>query len=68
MTIEDIEEQFSMDVERGRNSLSWLLPISKNVMQHMTSEELYDFVIEIVARKKWTLEQKLLKMKFKGDE
>tara|TARA_R100000458_G_C8276095_1_gene251295 strand:- start:1129 stop:1335 length:207 start_codon:yes stop_codon:yes gene_type:complete len=64
MTIEEIEEQYTIDEERGRNSLSWLLPISKNVMRHMTSEELYDFVIEIVARKKWKLEQKLLKMDF----
>ena len=60
MDLNTLRDKRAEDVKNKHNSLSWILPIARNVVRHMTSDELYFFIVDQVTSKKDALEHKLL--------
>tara|TARA_R100001082_G_scaffold83783_1_gene50502 strand:+ start:511 stop:714 length:204 start_codon:yes stop_codon:yes gene_type:complete len=60
MNWKEIEEKRAMDVERRINSLSWLTPIAENMLMHMSSDELYEFIHNTLVAKQMNLAELLL--------
>ena len=68
MNLNTLRDKRAEDVNNGRNSLSWIVPIAQHLVRHMTSDELYFFVMNRVVRKKADLEHKLLNVTNEEEE
>tara|TARA_R110002012_G_C11549250_1_gene602293 strand:+ start:522 stop:722 length:201 start_codon:yes stop_codon:yes gene_type:complete len=63
MNWKEIEEKRNNDIHYCRNSLSWIKPIAENVLMHMSSDELYEFIEKTLVAKQMKLAEKLLNPK-----
>jgi hypothetical protein len=66
MNMKEFKAKREKDRNNGKNSLDWILPIARNVIRHMHSEELYEFVLETLEKKQNNLIDGLLSIK--GEE
>ena len=60
MNLETFKERRKIDKKMKKNSLDWILPIAKNVLRQMDSDELYSFIVGTLLSKQSKLEHKLL--------
>ena len=67
MNLETFKEKRRVDKKMKKNSLSWILPIAKNVLRQMDSDELYSFIVGQLNYKKSELEYKLLTVRDEED-
>ena len=59
----EIVEKRNNDIHYCRNSLSWIKPIAENMLTHMCSDELFEFIKTTLAAKQVKLAEKLLNPK-----
>ena len=67
INLETFKEKRRVDKKMKKNSLSWILPIAKNVLRQMDSDELYSFIVGQLNYKKSELEYKLLTVRDEED-
>jgi len=67
MNLETLKERRRVDKKMKKNSLDWILPIAKNVLRQMDSDELYSFIISTLINKQNKLEYKLLTVRDEED-
>lgn len=67
MNLETFKERRKIDKKMKKNSLDWILPIAKNVLRQMDSDELYSFIIGQLISKQNHLEYKLLTVRDEED-
>ena len=67
MNLETFKEKRRVAKKMTKNSLSWILPIAKNVLRQMDSDELYSFIIGQLISKQNHLEYKLLTVRDEED-
>tara|TARA_R110000823_G_scaffold8088_7_gene28962 strand:+ start:2186 stop:2425 length:240 start_codon:yes stop_codon:yes gene_type:complete len=60
MNIKKLEELHNERFNAGKNSIALLLPYAKNMLNHMSSEELWEFISLTIVRKQYELESNLL--------
>lgn len=60
MNIEKLEELHNERFNAGKNSIALLLPYAKNMLNHMSSEELWEFISLTIVRKQHKIERELL--------
>jgi len=63
MNWDEIKDQKEHDERHGLNSLCWIKPIAENMLMHMSSDELYEFIEKTLVAKQLKLAEKLLKPK-----
>lgn len=63
MNIKEFKAKREKDRNNGKNSLGWISPIAHNVIRHMHSEELYEFILETLEKKQNNLIDGLLSIK-----
>ena len=67
MNLETLKERRRVDKKMKKNSLAWILPIAKNVLSQMDSDELYSFILGQLSYKQSQLEYKLLTVRDEED-
>ena len=67
MNLETFKERRKIDKKMKKNSLDWILPIAKNVLRQMDSDELDSFIIGQLISKQNHLEYKLLTVRDEED-
>jgi hypothetical protein len=65
MNLDEVRVRRAKDIDADKNSLRWILPIARNIIRNMHSEELFRFVCDTITTKKGQLEYNLLTV---GDE
>tara|TARA_R100000008_G_C3562483_1_gene157067 strand:- start:688 stop:900 length:213 start_codon:yes stop_codon:yes gene_type:complete len=67
MDLQTLKERRRIDKKHNKNSLDWILPIAKNVLSQMDSDELYSFILGQLSYKQKELEFKLLTIRDEED-
>ena len=59
-TVAEVKKWRMIDRHDEKNSLRWILPVARELLRHMDSDELENFIIETMAKKHAALDLKCL--------